>query len=77
MVGVGNTCYGPELHEASWVTMSARWPSSARSTTLRQRSDCLPASSAPSDRVMVDNFLNTLAEVAIAAATRKRSEHEK
>ena len=26
------------------------------------------------ERVMVDNFLNTLAEVAIAAATRKRSE---
>ena len=24
------------------------------------------------ERVMVDNFLNTLAEVAIAAATRKR-----
>ena len=26
------------------------------------------------ERVMVDNFLNTLAEVAIAAATRKRSQ---
>ena len=26
------------------------------------------------ERVMVDNFLNILAEVAIAAATRKRSE---
>ncbi len=26
------------------------------------------------EMVMIDNFLNTLAEVAIAAATRKRSE---
>ena len=26
------------------------------------------------ERVIVDNFINTLAEVAIAAATRKRSE---
>ncbi len=49
-------------------------------TPIHPRIHCVatPDTEAPdyteAERVMVDNFLNTLAEVAIAAATRKRSE---
>ena len=49
-------------------------------TGIHPRIHCVatPDTDAPeyteADKVMVDNFLSTLAEVAIAAAARKRSE---
>ncbi len=54
--------------------------SSTGLTCIHDRIQCCATQdmSAPeyteAERVMVDNFLKTLAEVAIAAATRKRNE---
>ena len=54
--------------------------SSTGLTCIHDRIQCsaTPDTDAPeyteAERVIVDNFLNTLAEVAVATATRKRSE---